>query len=534
MENSDDLLKKENSKILNWLKNPYNFFIVGLFILIIIIRFYYFFITKNQPIWWDESQYMSEAKNIAGLVKYNLTGPRFPFYPLAMSMFFFLDIKNEIIMRFLALLIPSLLVIAMVYFCIRQMYNDKKIAAISTAIAAFLWENLFYSNRFQTENPSLLFQLIGIFIFFKCFVKKEDFLFIKSKYSLLWIILFSGLGVLLRPGTIMAMPALALFIIYLNKDKILTKKGIIVSIIFIALIIISLIYAPKIPYVKPFIDYFWHPENPIAWNTFTVFYGFYQSVISPIPAILFYCFLIGIILVIINMIIGYEKLKNLKVGKEELELKSDIFNLLTIISVLFIFLFLIRSPTFEYRWYFPLLIAMLAFTAYGIVKISEFVLSLIGIKDKKIILVLIIIITILGAYNQLVHSDQIIKYKITSYEQVKDAGLWLYQNSNKNDIIISASQPQITYYSERFTMDFYINGSLANESEFDKEINQYKPKYFLLDGFQQDFTPKWAYNWPLIHNDTVIPVMEYFFDQEQKQPAIVIYKINYNNQNIFK
>lgn len=535
MEETGDVLKKRKDKLVNWLKNPYNLAFIALFALIIIIRLYYFILTKNQPLWWDESQYMSGAKDIAGIVKYDLAGPRTPFLSFVMSTFFFLNLTSEPVMRFIALLIPSLIVILLVYLCVKEMYNDKKIALISMIIAGFLWEHLFYSNRFHTENFSLIFLLLATLVLFKCYVKKEDLFFIKAKYSILWIIIFAVISVLFRAGTIVAFPPFFLFMFLLNKDKLLfTKKGIIFSIFIVILIILSILYVPKLSISKPYLETFFNLKNPIAWNSLGVFNGFYQSVIPNIPPILFYFFLAGIIIFLLDLFLGYERLIKIKLNNENLNFKSDIFNFLTICFVLFTFIFLIKLPTFEFRWFFPFLVAMLAFTSNGIVRVIEYLLSLIY-NNKKFIIIIILIIAAIGAYNQLYHSDMIIKNKIDSYSQVKEAGLWIKQNSNPEDTVISSSQPQITYYSERETETFYFNGpENDNETVFNEKIKNFKPRYVVISIFEPAFTPKWAYDWPSKNNESVKPVMAYFLDIEQKQLALVIYEVDYSEFNIAK
>ena len=131
---------------------------------------------------------------------------------------------------------------------------------------------------------------------------------------------------------------------------------------------------------------------------------------------------------------------------------------------------------------------------------------------------------IFGLYTEFNHTDAIVKYKITSYQEVKDAGLWIKQNSNKNDIIITASTMQITYYSERKISDFYPDPSDKNETGFDNKIKQLKPRYIVIDAFQPVFTPKWAYDWPQRHSNSVVPVQAYFADPEKKQPLLIIYE----------
>ena len=321
----------------------------------------------------------------------------------------------------------------------------------------------------------------------------------------------------------MFLPAMFFFILLLNQSFILNKQKIGFKIAALLAFIISLFILTQIPKFNFLISTFLHLNQPIAWIHLTVFYGFYQSVIPNFPPILFYAFLIGIAFLAFDLFIWCPKLKNMKANDEDLEIKSDAFNLLLILSILVSFIFLLRHPSFEYRWFFPFLLGMLVFTSKGIIQVSEYTGKL--FKNKNIIIILIILILALGMYNQIIHADGIIKMKVDSYSQVRDSGLWMKENSDKSEIIISASVTQHTFYSERKIEDFYVNSSNENESAFNSKIRRLNPKYMVLSAFEPGFTPSWAYDWPQRHNNDVTPVKGYYLDAQQ-QPALVVYEFN--------
>jgi len=88
-----------------------------------IIRFYYFSVTINQPLWWDEAEYMSAAKSYAGIVDYQLSSQRLPGFPWFVSLFYRVGINSEMFLRFLINFIPSMLVILLVYLTVNEMYG---------------------------------------------------------------------------------------------------------------------------------------------------------------------------------------------------------------------------------------------------------------------------------------------------------------------------------------------------------------------------------------------------------------------------
>ena len=107
---------------------------------------------------------------------------------------------------------------------------------------------------------------------------------------------------------------------------------------------------------------------------------------------------------------------------------------------------------------------------------------------------------------------------------MKYAGEWLNQNTNEKDYIIASGQPQFMYYSER-----NIESFTAKEEEFQDKISNFKPKYMVLTAWEP--SPEWTYAYPVENQDKIKPAMAYFFDQEQKKPAVVIYEFVYNSAN---
>src|SRR3989344_7466287 len=74
-----------------WVKDNYDKAFIGVLILAFVIRIAVFFITKNQPMWFDEAEYLSTAKYWAGMASH-MTDVwyyrRGFFWPLFTSLFF--------------------------------------------------------------------------------------------------------------------------------------------------------------------------------------------------------------------------------------------------------------------------------------------------------------------------------------------------------------------------------------------------------------------------------------------------------------
>lgn len=521
--NPEETLEKIKKGIKDWLKIRSNLIFAISFIAIIAFRFYYFWLTRNQPVWWDESEYLSAAKSFAGIVEYDLHEQRLPGYPLLMSTFFIMGLTSEVLLRFFFNFIPSIIAILIFYFLIFEMYSDKRIAIISTIIFSVLWEHLFYSNRFHTENIALVFQFFALLILFRTYMKKKNLWIIKPWFSLILILTFSAISILMRPGNLPFFPALVLFIFLLNIPLILNKKYRKYVLTFLLILIIATIYIlfnlSKIPLLKTY----YHPERPISWSIFSIFKGFFVSANPNFPSPLFYLFIFGSFLTLIKVFLLIDQIKRVDRSSNILDFKSDIFNLLLVSSVFFVFIFLMRTTSFEYRWFFLFFPAILPFTARGMIFLSETLGNLLG--SKKVITLIIILILSLGVYNQVVYADQIIKNKLNSYSQIRDAGLWVRANSNPEDIVLSRSLPQTVYYTERKTLTF----SQFNESQFFELVKKHKPSLMIETIFEPHHIPEWGYNPTEKMMKMLIPIQAWYADPQQTQLMVIVYKIVYES-----
>jgi len=147
-----------------------------------------------------------------------------------------------------------------------------------------------------------------------------------------------------------------------------------------------------------------------------------------------------------------------------------------------------------------------------------------GIKKyhKEIAIGVMIVILGLAAYQQIDYANSIIKAKALGQIQLEEAGLWIKENSNKNDIIFNSAWPQNTYYSERQTISYnWFN----NTQQFNEEFNKLKPRYIVLTGLERQ--PDWSLEWVKDNQDKLKPVQVYFLDEEKKQPIVIIYEVKH-------
>jgi hypothetical protein len=137
--------------------------------------------------------------------------------------------------------------------------------------------------------------------------------------------------------------------------------------------------------------------------------------------------------------------------------------------------------------------------------------------NREFAIFLVGAILIFSLYSQFKYADNLINYKKDSYLQIKQAGIWLKENSNKDDKIITVSVPQITYYSE---LASYHPG--ADEKQFEENLTVIHPKFLMVSIYESH--PEWINNWIQKNNLTLQPIQAYFLDKEKTKPALIIYE----------
>jgi 4-amino-4-deoxy-L-arabinose transferase-like glycosyltransferase len=478
----------------HFLRNKYNLMFLGILLIAFVIRIYYFIYTYNQPLWWDEAEYMSMAKNILYGVPFDFNPQRPILFPLLISLFLWI---GEGAVRFFISFVPSLGVVVVTYLLGKEIYN-KKIGLIASFIMAVFWVGLFNGTRIHADGMALLFSLLGVYFFWKGYVSGKSLKFTSFGF------LFMVLGFMVKVNAVLAPLVVLFFLLITEKLSFLKRKILWKSVIWF--------FIPLIPYftynyfkfgtifsfIRGYVDSSALTvkfQAAFNWSIFNFTYIFTYKVF-------FVLFLIGVLFVLMNLILGFD----LMYKEKNTEVKADLFSVLSIIVVMGWFIFIERWNA-EPRWLILMAPFMFFIIGRGILEIIKYIKF-----DKKVLFFAIVIILFIGAYAQLNYNHQLIKVKKDSYEPVKLSGLWMKENSNKDDLILSKSVTQTTYYSERKTLGVPINK---------EEIKELKPKYIVISIYE-------------LHTQELLDRIEkikdhlqivngYFQDPEGKQPALIVY-----------
>jgi len=494
-ENAEDIVSaikrpvtNRSSKLTNWAKENWIFLLILVFG--IAIRLFYFNLTKTQPVWWDESDYLAFAKNLAGLGgDWIVTAQHNSIFPFILAILFKVGL-SEAMTKFLVIIIPSILLIPLTYYTVILIYKDKNIALISTFLMAVFWQILFNSMRFHLAAPGLLAGLLAIYIFFKGYERKEKiFSIINPKWAIPLAVIFIIFTYAIRRGYFLFGLFFLLFMLLtrpfhqLIKDK---YNWIALGIVAVILLIVEkFIFVSELGAVASTYVFF---ENKINLLPFDVFKSYFSGS-TVIQSILFYLFWIGVIIMILSVIMY---LGHIKKSRNQRVL-GDLYVLISIFTTLSYFIFFLRAQDSfgDPRWYLPL--ALASFMAIG--RGTVFIADKIKKYNKQISVIIIVVLIGIGGYYQYQQADGIIRNRLTSYSGIQEASLYIKDLTSKEDVIISQSSPQTIYYSERIVeRPSQISEWETNDvplERFIEKLHERPDAKYLFVSFSEPNHPEW-------------------------------------------
>jgi 4-amino-4-deoxy-L-arabinose transferase-like glycosyltransferase len=521
-----EIEQRKNSikkKFSYWIKDNYDKIFIALLVVAFIIRILIFIKTMNQPLWWDEADYMSAAKkwglglnNIVDIWYYR----RGFLWPAIGAAFYGMGL-GEIGMKFLVVLL-STGTVALSYFVIAKMFDKKSALLVSIGIA-FSWISLFFTGRVLTDIPATFFLLIALLFFWKGYVLKEG-----NKFLYLFGIFYACALLVRFQFAMFALPFLV-FMFTRERFKFLKNKHIWITIGLAFAVLLPFLILYWMHYGNVFTDilrYYFGVQGVSsstgAYNprTISTLFDYFKNLPYILTTSIFLLFIVGIFIFFQDMILGIDKIfKN-----EEIQKKFFIF---LWIVVPFLVLGYI-SAYVEQRYVYATLPFLFLIAVSPLIKLGDVIHKHYSKISKKtgyilsIIFLLFLLVIPLGTISSNYSSaNSLIDNKLASYSEVEQAGLWLKANSNPGDLIMTQSRPQIVYYAERSVQPMNLD-MFANQSFFESVVKELKPAYLVLSSYEQ--SPSWVYTYPQNHTGLLTPVQAY----PQNQPMVIVYRFNYS------
>jgi len=481
------------------IKDNYDFIFLFIFLFSLILGTYYLTQTYNQALWFDEADYLNFGKYVAfGSPEWGLGSVRPPLFPIISALFFKIGL-GEIGLRILMLLF-YLSNVLLIYLIGKELLN-KKAGIVASIVTAVFWSHLFFSFRMLVDVPVLTFWLLTTYLFVYGYINNKSRLAVKLILPVLFIgFLFKYLNAVL--GII-----ILLYLLITERLNFIKNKGLQLSVLITAIM--------TIPF---FLFQYFYYKNPIAFlttslgdrttlgKTFTDFLILNIQQLTPMVSYTFVIILIIGLVRLFEIFLGLDLI--IKNKNTELSKKFFLF-LWLIISLIFI-----SKIGFGYyieeRYSFMLFAAMFLIIGIGL----DWLYEIIKKHNKVLSLIIITLIIIFGAYQNLSKADNLIKDKAESFKQVKQAGQFLESHLEHNQGYLSpATSAEIQYHSNRKNFG----------SDIKNYLNDTKVKYAVLSGFNQ--MPE-GYTKFIQENQKIFnPVAVYYIDKEQKQPIVIIFEI---------
>jgi len=424
---------------------------VLIILLAFIVRFYY--INANNAVWWDEAEYLLEAKRLG--LGAREAGPysshRGILLPIVWSFSYMVGLDEIGIL--LLQLIVSVLTVYFTFVLGKKIYNNF-VGIIAALMMAVFWQNIFWTNRFLTEITSLLFAILSLIYFWEFYVE--------GKKSYLKFFVCIGLGILTRfPTGIMLICAIVFVLLVRDFSFLKEKKFYIGLVVFVLLASMIFVYA-----------YINHGDLFLAINQAQAHgekggLGVVGTYIAFMPGYLLFLPLLLLFLVIFKM--GMDIFLSLDLLKKSRIIKSNLF-------VVIVFVVTIISSGLMNEFIprmilnvFPIVFIIIGKGAYDLYKYKR-------LEKLKIAVVVVLVLLFFVAIIQHVsYADMMIEAKANSFTHVKDVGEWIGKKANDGEVIMTGNWPMVSYYSKKRAIDFP-----STEKEFDELRKKMNIRYIIL------------------------------------------------------
>jgi 4-amino-4-deoxy-L-arabinose transferase-like glycosyltransferase len=443
----------------NWLRDRSNQLLLGVLALASLLRLLYFNINKAE--WWDSTLYLLEAKRLALGISYApvYEAHRAPVLPLLGALAYRADL-GEVAILF-GILLFSVAVVYLTYRVGTILY-DERIGLLAGFFMAVFWENLFFTQRILTEMPALFLWLLTVYCYVRGIVRDERVWIygLVPSFVLMFLTQFRT-GVLVLP--------LALHWLAVGKWRVLRTREFARS-----LALGLLLFLPYV--VFSFRTYRVPLGFLLSYQLGNLGSGKIDAVKVLLQYVAFFPRYLGLLLLGLFL---YGVITGLVALLREADAEARKERLQRAVLVAGLILFPILAPSlierFVHRYAicaFPAVFLVIASAAAGITR---------RLKTQSQIVAGVFLagVVVIGARQQILTADELIRTESVSYLPVKEAGLWIRQHSREDDVVVSNSWPQITFYAERRTVSFP-----GTEEEFETLLRKSRPKFVMVSTFE--------------------------------------------------
>jgi 4-amino-4-deoxy-L-arabinose transferase-like glycosyltransferase len=478
-------------------------FIMGLAFL---IELYFFALAvgQHQTEWWDSTEYLLKAKSMAlgtsdiGFAAHREIIPALVYYP-----FFKLGLGEFGIRVFMFAI--GMLGVYLTYKIGKAMFNEN-IGLLSSLMMATFYLYIFNMNRLTMYVVAPVLFTSAMYCFWKYYSEnKINFLY----YSFLII----GVGITIYYNTAFALMVIGAFFLLTNRQFYKNKH------IWLAGILTLFVLSPYFIYSQLTFG------SPLPRLSETMRAAATEGGAPILQAIVAYPKIIPgmllapwLVLVILGVLVSYKFFFGLDLIVKG-QLKEEQPRLILFLWILI--------PLIMYAWTVATLgggtvvypeYIMLIFPAFFMIASLGimFVYEKLGNISKALAVGFICVALISGMFLQLNLADQTFKSKLGAYKEIQEAADIIKSRSVPTDWVVTASVPQMVYYSERPVTGIARD---INESEWIKETFALKPKFLFWSVYEP--LPDWFYGYMQNSTTDWVPIKGW---GTQDQPIAILFQ----------
>ena len=472
------------------------------------IRLYYFLITKNQPLWFDEAEYMNLARYWAfGQPFFGLNAARPLIFPILLAVLVKLGATESVVR--LVPLFAAVFSSLMLYKVGKDMF-DFKVGIFSAVMLGVFWSFLFYSFRILVDTLIALLFLFSVYLFWAGWEQ--------NKRKLLWLLgPVLVVTVLTKFSAILLVFVIVAYILITNWKSLFQNKDAWIGAGLGLVVLIPFLLFEYFRFGSPLAFYLKAiPQRGglelSLWQNFSA----YMQGITLVNLVFLALFILGL-LMLYKLFIGFDLLL-----RGEKSLRPDLFIFLWLVIGIIVFTWFGVSPQLglEERWFFIIYPVIFLFSAKGLGAIFDFVKK----YNRYVAVIAVIALVAFGGYQNLAQADALIKNRLTSYVEIQQAGAWIAANSGKNDIVFSlTTQPELQYASNR-----EVYGLTSALQDFLSDVQNKSPKYVIVNPyFQLNNEQITTLDYIFSHPDEFMPAAGFgpFVDKDGKIPLITIFEV---------
>lgn len=428
-----------------------------------------------QVSWWDESEYLAKARNIVrGTPIGEAWAEHREIIPVLFYMPFFAIGLDEFGIRAMMMLV-AVFVTFMTYLAIKELFiNDKnkeRLALLSAFGMSILWTSIFFTTRVTMYIIAPAMFLSAVYFWAKYMNTN------KLGYVVVSFII-AGLGMTVYYNTAFLVPIIGLYLLSVNrnfyKDKNLWIAGVFTLLLLTPYFIYSQItYGSPIPRLTAVVAAGSNGEGNISfWD------DYFSVVLSMLTLPL-------AIILIAGFLLMYEFWLSIDLvfsGKDNDKARYWFLILWIAVPFFLYSLSAVRQGVVYDAYLLVIFPALFFIIAKAVSSAYDFLASI----HKLLGLALLIVFLGTAFFFQVSTALYTIGSKVTSFSEIREAGYELRSLTQPGDIVVSASVPQLTYYSER-----EISGIGRDQTAAEWEAMTFpkKPKYLLLTRYEPH--PSW-------------------------------------------